>query len=137
MKPGNRRIYRETDGEGAVSRVVVTVANRTKTPALLCSLGREVTHFIGIDVEASSCTRVADRHCRGVLLSIARASNPHDARHRLVVGRCIVAGLRRARSPGRQQRRLNSVDDPLDVVLRHPGPERQPNEPLAQLRPSE
>src|SRR4051794_4099500 len=31
MKPGNRWIYRETDAEGAVSRVVVTVTNRTKS----------------------------------------------------------------------------------------------------------
>ena len=31
MKPGNRWVYRETDAEGAVSRVVVTVTNRTKT----------------------------------------------------------------------------------------------------------
>jgi len=31
MKPSNRWIYRESDAEGAVSRVVVTVTNRTKT----------------------------------------------------------------------------------------------------------
>jgi hypothetical protein len=31
MKPSNRWIYRETDAEGAVARVVVTVTNRTKT----------------------------------------------------------------------------------------------------------
>jgi hypothetical protein len=30
MKPGSRWVYRETDSEGAVQRVVVTVTNRTK-----------------------------------------------------------------------------------------------------------
>jgi hypothetical protein len=33
MKPGSQWIYRETDAEGTVSRVVVTVTNRTKTIA--------------------------------------------------------------------------------------------------------
>jgi hypothetical protein len=33
MKPGSRWVYRETDSEGANQKVVVTVANRTKTIA--------------------------------------------------------------------------------------------------------
>lgn len=31
MKPGSRWVYRETDAEGAVARVVVTVTDKTKT----------------------------------------------------------------------------------------------------------
>src|SRR6266545_4294209 len=41
MMPGSRWVYRETDAEGTVSRVVVTVTNRTKT---IMSIQARVVH---------------------------------------------------------------------------------------------